>query len=166
MSPIPTILAICVCLMVTTVTNMTYDNDDDDNDKGGRMTVLPSSTWKVLVQGEGHHHQQRQYCQLSSLIIVFPTSILIRELLFQSLSDQLLAAYSDSTPFPFGSVICLDIIMIVMMAMMCNEWTQVIGQEIFQSGVIPSDTDFRVFRDFAGKLFSSLYYAIQSLPLI
>ena len=31
--------------------------------------------------------------------------VLFRELLFQSLSDQLLAAYSDSTPFPFGSVI-------------------------------------------------------------
>ena len=33
--------------------------------------------------------------------------VLFRELLFQSLSDQLLAAYSDSTPFPFGSVIWL-----------------------------------------------------------
>ena len=103
------------------------------------------------------------------LTIIFPncTLIFIRELLFQSLSDQLLAAYSDSTPFPFGSVICLDIIMIVMMAMMCNEWTQVIGQEIFQSGVIPSDTDFRVFRDFAGNLFSSLlYHSITSTHLI
>ena len=42
--------------------NDQYDNDDDDdkgqydnddNDKGGPMTVLLSSTWRVLVQGEG-----------------------------------------------------------------------------------------------------------------
>ena len=39
---------------------------------------------------------------------------MIRELLFQSLSDQLLAAYSDSTPFPFGSVICLRFFMMTM----------------------------------------------------
>ena len=45
---------------------------------------------------------------------------MIRELLFQSLSDQLLAAYSDSTPFPFGSVICLPFVVmtIIMMIMM------------------------------------------------
>ena len=38
-------------------------------------------------------------------LMVSNVSVIIRELLFQSLSDQLLAAYSDSTPFPFGSVI-------------------------------------------------------------
>merc|ERR1719228_1250562 len=51
-------------------------------------------------------------------------------LLFQSLSASLLAAYTTTSPFPFGTVF---------------------GQEIFQSGVIPSDTDFRIFRDY-GKI--------------
>ena len=51
---------------------------------------------------------------------------MIRELLFQSLSDQLLVAYSDSTPFPFGSVIhfvivVLLMIMVLIIIVMWNE---------------------------------------------
>lgn len=39
----------------------------------------------------------------------------------------LVAAYAESVSHPFGSVI---------------------GQEFFELGLIPSDTDFRIFRDF------------------
>lgn len=35
--------------------------------------------------------------------------------------------YAGVVPYPYGNVI---------------------GEELFQSGVLPSDTDFRIFRDF------------------
>lgn len=42
----------------------------------------------------------------------------------------LISTYAKAAKYPFASVI---------------------GQEIFQSGIIPSDTDFRIYRDF-GKI--------------
>lgn len=52
-----------------------------------------------------------------------------REILFQTTrSDSYLVdMYAHTVPHPYG---------------------QVIGEELFQSGLIPSDTDFRIFRDF------------------
>jgi len=38
-----------------------------------------------------------------------------------------LKAYAESSPYPSGTIF---------------------GQEVFQSGLIPSDTDYRIYRDF------------------
>lgn len=52
-----------------------------------------------------------------------------REIMFQTtpLNSYLVDVYARTVPHPYG---------------------QVIGEELFQSGIIPSDTDFRIFRDF------------------
>ncbi|XP_055690265.1 endoplasmic reticulum metallopeptidase 1-like isoform X2 [Lutzomyia longipalpis] len=81
-----------------------------------------------------------------------------RELLFQVGPNNpwLLEVYSQVVPYPYASTL---------------------AQEIFQSGVIPGDTDFRVFRDFGdisgvdfawssnGYVYHTKYDTVDQIPL-
>jgi Zn-dependent M28 family amino/carboxypeptidase len=65
-----------------------------------------------------------------------------RELVFQSgpSNDWLIQTYARVAPYPFANIV---------------------GQEVFQTGIIPSDTDYRIYRDFGGipgidSMYSSL----------
>jgi hypothetical protein len=62
-----------------------------------------------------------------------------RALLFQTGSDELVRAYAEGAKYPYANII---------------------AQEMFKTGVIPADTDFRVYRDFgevAGMDFAYIY---------
>ena len=54
-----------------------------------------------------------------------------QEMVFQTGPENpwLIKTYAEVAPHPSG---------------------QAIGQELFQSGLIPSDTDFRIYRDYGG----------------
>ncbi|KAL3286357.1 hypothetical protein HHI36_000864 [Cryptolaemus montrouzieri] len=81
-----------------------------------------------------------------------------REILFQAGPSHpwIMETYSEEVPYPFASTL---------------------AQEIFQSGVIPGDTDFRIFRDFGnlsgldfawssnGYVYHSEYDSLEQIPL-
>lgn len=63
-----------------------------------------------------------------------------KEIVFQTGPGQpwLIQTYASHAVYPFASIV---------------------GQEIFQSGLIPSETDFRVFRDYGGMVGIDIAYA-------
>lgn len=46
-----------------------------------------------------------------------------------------------------------------------HPFASVVGQEVFQSGVIPSDTDFRIYRDFGHIPGMSAYFNLLGFVL-
>ena len=68
-------------------------------------------------------------------------------MLFQSGSDYLTDVYSN-VPYPKGTLYHWARISFNILQLFCIYLGNVMGQEIFRSGVIKGDTDYRIYRDY------------------
>ena len=91
-----------------------------------------------LLASHGFITQHRWADDVSAYINLEAVGSGGREMLFQSTSKELMRSYMKAAPYPFSNIV---------------------GQEIFQANVIPSDTDFRIFRDYGNTYEGGLDFA-------
>ena len=91
-----------------------------------------------LLASHGFITQHRWADDVSAYINLEAVGSGGKEMLFQSTSNQLMRSYMKAAPYPFSNIV---------------------GQEIFQANIIPSDTDFRIFRDYGNTYEGGLDFA-------